>query len=82
MPSLRRMKSVQDLYIMLDNLMPMKRCQLCYYDVENFFAASIWESSRNYTPPLFSCKPLPSLRNTPTRPDQLPSSSSPLKDFS
>lgn len=65
MPSLRRIKSVQDLYIMLDNLMPLKRCQLSYYDVENFFKASIWESSCNYPPPLFSCKHLPSLRNNP-----------------
>lgn len=63
MPSLRRIKSVQDLYIMLDNLMPLKRCQLSYYDAEDLFAGSIWESSRNYTPLLFSCKHLPSLSN-------------------
>ena len=63
MPSLRRIKSVQDLYIMLDNLMPLKRCQLSYYDVENLFAGSIWKSSRNHTPLLFSCKHLPPLRN-------------------
>ena len=56
MPSLRRIKSVQDLYILLDNLIPLKRCQLCYYDVEDLFAASIWETSRRHTPPLFSCK--------------------------
>ena len=41
---------------MLDNLMPLKRCQLCYYDVEDLFAGSIWEISRKHTPPLFSCK--------------------------
>ena len=56
MPSLRRIKSVQDLYILLDNLIPLKRCQLCYYDVGDLFAASIWETTRKHTPPLFSCK--------------------------
>ena len=63
MPPLRRVKSVQDLYILLDNLIPLKRCQLSYYDVDNFFEGSIWEPSRGFPPPLCSCKHLPSLRH-------------------